>query len=59
MAPDYGISIAGVYAPVNGQFIDVEGAGGTSPADAPPEFRAREASYAAAWFRTITGEVFG
>ena len=59
VAPDYGISIAGVYAPVNGQFIDVEGAGGTSPADAPREFRAREANYAAAWFRTITGEVFG
>ena len=59
VAPDYGISIAGVYHPVNGQLTDVEGAGGVSPADAPPDFRALEASYAEAWFRTITAETFG
>ena len=58
VAPDYGISIAGVYNPVNGQLADVEGAGGLSPADAPPDFRALEASYAEAWFRTITAEIF-
>jgi sulfide dehydrogenase [flavocytochrome c] flavoprotein chain len=58
VAPDYGISIAGVYHPVNGQLADVEGAGGVSPLDAPPDFRAREASYAEAWFRTITAETF-
>jgi len=58
VAPDYGISIAGVYHPVNGQLADVEGAGGVSPLDAPPDFRAREASYAEAWFRTITTETF-
>jgi NADPH-dependent 2,4-dienoyl-CoA reductase/sulfur reductase-like enzyme len=59
VAPDYGISIAGVYQAVNGQYVDVEGAGGTSPMDAPRETRAAEANYAAAWFRTITAEVFG
>jgi sulfide dehydrogenase [flavocytochrome c] flavoprotein chain len=59
VAPDYGISIAGVYEPVNGQFADVEGAGGVSPLDASPDFRAREATYADAWFRTITAETFG
>jgi NADPH-dependent 2,4-dienoyl-CoA reductase/sulfur reductase-like enzyme len=59
VAPDYGISIAGVYHPVNGQLADVEGAGGLSPADAPPDFRALEARYAEAWFRTITAETFG
>jgi sulfide dehydrogenase [flavocytochrome c] flavoprotein chain len=59
VAPDYGLSIVGVYQPVNGQYVDVEGAGGTSPAEAPREVRAAEASYAAAWFRTITAEVFG
>jgi sulfide dehydrogenase [flavocytochrome c] flavoprotein chain len=58
VAPDYGISIAGVYHPVNGQLADVEGAGGVSPLDAPPDFRVREASYAEAWFRTITAETF-
>src|SRR5438552_1121981 len=59
VAPDYGISIAGVYHPAGGQLADVEGAGGLSPADAPPDFRALEAAYAEAWFRTITAETFG
>ncbi|GIL41628.1 NAD(P)/FAD-dependent oxidoreductase [Roseiterribacter gracilis] len=59
VAPDYGISIAGVYHPVNGLLADVEGAGGISPVDAPAQTRKAEADYAAAWFRTITGEVFG
>jgi NADPH-dependent 2,4-dienoyl-CoA reductase/sulfur reductase-like enzyme len=59
VAPGYGISVAGVYHPVNGQLADIEGAGGASPLDAPPETRAREAEYADAWFKTITGEVFG
>jgi sulfide dehydrogenase [flavocytochrome c] flavoprotein subunit len=59
VAPDYGISIAGVYHPVDGKLVDVEGAGGTSPFDAPAESRVLEASLAAGWFRTITGEVFG
>ena len=58
VAPDYGISIAGVYHPLNGQLADVEGAGGLSPAEAPPDFRALEASYAEGWFRTITAETF-
>lgn len=59
VAPDYGISVAGVYAPRNGLLTDVEGAGGTSPANAPPSFRAQEAAYAEAWFDTITSEAFG
>jgi hypothetical protein len=59
VAPDYGISVSGVYHPVDGKFVDVEGAGGTSPLNAPAATRAFEASVAAGWFRTITGEVFG
>jgi NADPH-dependent 2,4-dienoyl-CoA reductase/sulfur reductase-like enzyme len=59
VAPDYGISVAGVYHPVDGKLVDVEGAGGVSPLDAPAEARAFEASLAAGWFRTITGEIFG
>jgi sulfide dehydrogenase [flavocytochrome c] flavoprotein chain len=58
VAPDYGISVAGVYRPVNGVLTEVEGSGGVSPADAPRDFRATEAVYAEAWFRTITSEVF-
>jgi NADPH-dependent 2,4-dienoyl-CoA reductase/sulfur reductase-like enzyme len=58
-APDYGFSIAGVYHPAGGQLVDIAGAGGTSPLDAPAEQRALEAKYAAAWFKTITNETFG
>jgi NADPH-dependent 2,4-dienoyl-CoA reductase/sulfur reductase-like enzyme len=59
VAPNYGISVAGVYSPRNGVLTDVEGAGGTSPVNAPPAFRAQEAVYAEAWFQTITREVYG
>jgi sulfide dehydrogenase [flavocytochrome c] flavoprotein chain len=59
VAPDYGISIAGVYRPTKGQLADIPGAGGVSPLDADASFRAQEALYAEGWFRTITGEVFG
>jgi sulfide dehydrogenase [flavocytochrome c] flavoprotein chain len=59
VAPGYGISVAGVYRPVNGQLTDIAGAGGTSPLDAPPALRAQEAEYANAWFSTITHETFG
>jgi NADPH-dependent 2,4-dienoyl-CoA reductase/sulfur reductase-like enzyme len=59
VAPDYGISVAGVYAPSGGQLADVPGAGGVSPAEAPRATRAREAALAEGWFRTITTEVFG
>ncbi|WP_353641829.1 NAD(P)/FAD-dependent oxidoreductase [Mesorhizobium sp. WSM2239] len=59
VAPDYGISIAGVYQPRDGLLAEVEGAGGTSPLDAAKEVRELEAAYAEDWFRTITSEVFG
>ncbi|HYG84857.1 MAG TPA: FCSD flavin-binding domain-containing protein [Azospirillum sp.] len=59
VAPDYGISIAGVYRPADGRLVDVEGAGGISPLDASRAFRAQEAAYAEAWFRTVTAAVFG
>jgi hypothetical protein len=48
-----------VYHSAGGQLVDVEGAGGVSPFDAPADFRALEAAYAEAWFRTITAETFG
>jgi sulfide dehydrogenase [flavocytochrome c] flavoprotein chain len=59
VAPDYGISIAGVYQPKNGQLVDVAGAGGISVIDAPHEMRAAEANLANGWFNTITREAFG
>ena len=52
LAPDYAISIAGVYRSAGG-------AGGSSPLDASGEVRAREARFAHGWFKSITEEVFG
>jgi sulfide dehydrogenase [flavocytochrome c] flavoprotein subunit len=59
LAPGYAISITGKYQPVDGQFIEIEGTGRTSPLDAPASQRAEEAKLADAWFTRITGEVFG
>jgi sulfide dehydrogenase [flavocytochrome c] flavoprotein chain len=59
VAPDYGISVAGVYRPANGTFAEVEGSGGVSPLKAPREIRTLEAALANDWFGTITTEVFG
>jgi sulfide dehydrogenase [flavocytochrome c] flavoprotein chain len=59
VAPDYAISVAGVYVPTGGQLADVPGSGGVSPIDAPRATRAAEAVLAEAWFRTIAAEVFG
>jgi NADPH-dependent 2,4-dienoyl-CoA reductase/sulfur reductase-like enzyme len=59
VAPDYGISVAGVYQPSGGQLAEVPGAGGVSPSEAPRATRAAEAALAESWFRTITAEVFG
>ncbi|MGE7414373.1 NAD(P)/FAD-dependent oxidoreductase [Methylobacterium tarhaniae] len=59
VAPGYGISVAGVYHPDKGVLADIEGAGGTSPVDAPDSVRRQEAAYAEDWYRTITAAVFG
>ncbi len=58
-APDYGFTVAGVYAPKDGRLADIEGAGGTSPLAATAEVRKAEADYARSWFATIAAEAFG
>jgi NADPH-dependent 2,4-dienoyl-CoA reductase/sulfur reductase-like enzyme len=59
LAPDYAISISGVYRPVGGQYMEVEGTGVTSPVEAPRSLRTQEANFADAWFKGITREIFG
>jgi sulfide dehydrogenase [flavocytochrome c] flavoprotein chain len=59
VAPDYGVSVAAIYHPVNGALAEVAGSGGVSPVDAPLTERKEEAELADAWFHTITSEVFG
>jgi sulfide dehydrogenase [flavocytochrome c] flavoprotein subunit len=59
LAPGYAISITGKYHPVGDQFIEIEGAGETSPLEAPRSWREEDAKLADGWFTQITGEVFG
>jgi sulfide dehydrogenase [flavocytochrome c] flavoprotein subunit len=59
VGPNYGITVAGVYIPVNGVLTDVQGAGGVSPVEAPPSTRAQEALFAQGWFNALTSEAFG
>jgi sulfide dehydrogenase [flavocytochrome c] flavoprotein subunit len=59
VAPAYGITVAAVYHPVNGQLVEIQGSAGTSPVDAPKSTREQEAKFADGWFKTITGEIFG
>lgn len=58
VAPDYGISIAGVYGVVGDQIVALPGTEGTSPVDAPDETRVLEAEYARSWYANITADVF-
>src|SRR2546430_17476595 len=44
VAPDYGISIVGVYRPAEGQIKEVEGSTGVSALDAPSSTRAPEST---------------
>ena len=60
VAPDYGISIAGVYRlGEDGQLQGVKGAGGLSPADASLQQRSQEAGYAQGWHKSIVADSFG
>ncbi len=59
VAPDYAISIAGEFAPLNGEFTEVDNSIRSSPLDAPPAVRAADAKKAEAWFSAATKEIFG
>jgi NADPH-dependent 2,4-dienoyl-CoA reductase/sulfur reductase-like enzyme len=59
VAPDYGISIGGVYQVEDGQIVAIKGAGGVSPEDADRAFRRREADYARSWYATMCADMFG
>jgi sulfide dehydrogenase [flavocytochrome c] flavoprotein subunit len=59
VAPGYAFSLSGTYQPRDDIFAEMEGAGFTSPVDAPDEVRKREADQAQSWFKSITVETFG
>jgi NADPH-dependent 2,4-dienoyl-CoA reductase/sulfur reductase-like enzyme len=59
IAPDYGISVAGVYAVDDGKIIEVPGSGGVSPREAPDSIRKLEADYGVAWYNAIAQDTWG
>ncbi len=58
IAPDYGITVAAVYRATAEGIVDVQGAGGVSPREAPRSVRQAEAIYADGWYKSITADVF-
>ncbi|WP_296805899.1 FCSD flavin-binding domain-containing protein [Thiocapsa sp.] len=58
IAPEHGISVAGVYRLEDGRIVDIPGAGGVSPADADARTRTLEQQFALDWFRNITSDMF-
>jgi len=58
LAPEHGISVAGVYELKDGQIVSVPGAGGLSSPDADARTRAIEVQFALGWFRNITADMF-
>ena len=59
VAPKYAISVSAVYRIQAGKIAPVEGAGGVSPSDADPVFRAKEATFAQGWYDSIIADSFG
>ena len=58
LAPDYGISVAGVYRAEQGRLVDLPHSVGVSPLDAPPAHRAAEARHGAAWYAAISADIW-
>ena len=59
VAPDYGISINGMYRYEDQRIKLVEKAGGLSPLGATKAYRAKEAAYARGWYNSINKDSFG
>jgi sulfide dehydrogenase [flavocytochrome c] flavoprotein subunit len=59
IAPNYGISVAGVYRVTDKGIVQIEGSGGVSPKEASEGFREDEAKYALGWYASITADVWG
>jgi sulfide dehydrogenase [flavocytochrome c] flavoprotein subunit len=59
IAPDYAISVAGVYRVTEQGVKSIPGSGGVSPKDADAGFRANEARYTLGWYASISADVWG
>ena len=56
---EFGISVAAVYSldEANNMILPIPGSGGVSPANASPEIRKREVSYAHSWFENVINDM--
>jgi NADPH-dependent 2,4-dienoyl-CoA reductase/sulfur reductase-like enzyme len=59
VAPDYGISVAGVYQVADGKIVEVKGSGGVSPREASDTVRKLEALHGVAWYNAIARDTGG
>ncbi|MBI5163477.1 MAG: FAD-dependent oxidoreductase [Magnetospirillum sp.] len=59
LAPDYGISVAAVYAVQGGKIDGVKGSGGVSPKGQNYQFRKKEADFAEGWYSSISRDTWG
>jgi NADPH-dependent 2,4-dienoyl-CoA reductase/sulfur reductase-like enzyme len=59
IAPDYGISVAGVYEVADGKVVAVKDSGGLSPREASDDFRKLEAEYGVGWYNAIAQDSWG
>lgn len=59
LAPDYGISVSGVYSVQDGKIANIKGAGGVSPSGANYQFRKKEADFAGGWYASICQDSWG
>ncbi len=59
LGEEFGISVAGVYHldAANNSIEEIPNSGGVSPANASPELRKREVSYAHSWFRNVINDM--
>ncbi|OAN49785.1 cytochrome C [Paramagnetospirillum marisnigri] len=59
LAPDYGISVSGIYSVQDGKIAGIKGSGGVSPSGAPYQFRKKEADFASGWYAGICQDSWG
>ncbi|MGE5548587.1 MAG: FCSD flavin-binding domain-containing protein [Solirubrobacterales bacterium] len=58
IAPDYGISVAAVFAVKDGKIDTVPGSGGVSPLGANYQFRKKEADFASGWYASVSQDTW-
>jgi sulfide dehydrogenase [flavocytochrome c] flavoprotein subunit len=58
VAPNYGFSIVGVYAPEGGKITSIKGSGGLTPVKSSAYTLRAEAEYGYSWLKNITTEAF-